>query len=162
MISTNCGAFTVQVDSTISPKAAAAFVERVRIGFYDGLPFHRIAPGFVIQGGDPLGTGLGGPGYTTVDKPPVDQQYVRATVAMAKSPDQPSGAAGSQFFVITGEDSQLTPDYAVLGEVTEGMATVDRISAEPVDSRSSIPGQAADGPPANPIVVKRATVKPAQ
>jgi len=161
VIETNCGSFTIQIDSSISPKAAAAFTDRIRTGFYDGLSFHRIAPGFVIQGGDPEGTGLGGPGYTTVDKPPVDQQYVRAAVAMAKSPDQPPGAAGSQFFVMTGEDSQLTPDYAVVGEVTEGMATVDRISSEAVDPKASIPGQSADGPPVNPIVIKRATVTPA-
>jgi len=160
VVTTNCGSFTVQIDPSISPKAAAAFSARVRSGFYDGLSFHRIVPGFVIQGGDPKGSGLGGPGYTTVDKPPADQQYLRSTVAMAKSPDQPSGAAGSQFFIITGEDSQLTPDYAVIGEVTDGMATVDRISSEPVDSRANIPGQAADGPPATPIVIERASITP--
>jgi cyclophilin family peptidyl-prolyl cis-trans isomerase len=62
---------------------------------------------------------------------------------------------------MTGEDSQLTPDYAVVGEVTEGLATVDRISAEAVDPKASIPSQSADGPPVNPIVIKRATVTPA-
>jgi cyclophilin family peptidyl-prolyl cis-trans isomerase len=148
----------MQLDTSISPKAVSAFVERVRSGFYNGLSFHRIAPGFVIQGGDPLGSGLSGPGYKTVDKPSLDQQYVRATVAMAKSPDQPAGTAGSQFFVVTGEDSQLTPDFAVIGEVTEGMATVDRISSEPVDPRAEVPGQPADGPPANPVVIDRMTV----
>jgi len=160
-LDTNCGSFSFDLDPSVSPKAVAAFVERAKSGFYDGLSFHRVAPGFVIQGGDPLGSGTGGPGYTTVDTPPADQLYPRGTVAMAKSTDQKAGAAGSQFFVVTGEDAQLTPDYAVIGTVPTAMMEVpDLIIAEGVDPASKIPGAMADGPPANPIVIKRLTVKP--
>ena len=84
-------------------------------------------PGFVIQGGDPSATGTGGPGYTTVDKPPSDASYVHGVVAMAKTGAQPAGAAGSQFFIVTGDDAGLPPDYAIIGEVTDGLDVVDRI-----------------------------------
>ena len=69
---TNCGAFTVRVDQKAAPATAASFVSLARKGFFDGTAFHRIVPGFVIQGGDPTGSGQGGPGYTTADKPPAD------------------------------------------------------------------------------------------
>jgi peptidyl-prolyl cis-trans isomerase B (cyclophilin B) len=81
----------------------------------------------VIQGGDPNGDGTGGPGYTTVDPPPPDTQYVKGVVAMAKRQDEPAGTAGSQFFVVTGADIGLPPEYAVLGRVVSGMATVLKI-----------------------------------
>ena len=156
---TNCGSFSFTVDPEVAPKAAAAFVDRAQAGFYNGLSFHRVAPGFVIQGGDPLADGTGGPGYTTVDKPSADQVYPRGTVAMAKSTDQPAGTAGSQFFVVTGEDAQLTPDYAVIGSVPTSMMEVpDLIVAEGVDPASRVPGAMADGPPAQPIVIKKLTI----
>ncbi|HKT84059.1 MAG TPA: peptidylprolyl isomerase, partial [Solirubrobacterales bacterium] len=96
-------------------------------GFYDGLTFHRIAPGFVIQGGDPEGTGLGGPGYSVVEKPPANLSYTKGTVAMAKSSAEPPGSSGSQFFVVTGADAGLPPEYALVGKVSEGMDVVERI-----------------------------------
>lgn len=153
-VTTNCGSFTVRIDSAISPKAAASFVQLAQKGFYDGLSFHRLAPGFVIQGGDPLGDGTGGPGYTTVDRPSDGQLYPRGTVAMAKSADQPPGAAGSQFFVVTGEDAQLPPDYAVLGEVSKGERTLDLITLVGVDPSGQVPNASADGRPAKPIVIE--------
>ena len=147
------------IEPSAAPKAAAAFVDRGKAGFYNGLSFHRTAPGFLIQGGDPLGTGTGGPGYTTVDKPPADQNYPRGTVAMAKSTDQPPGSAGSQFFVVTGEDAQLPPDYAVIGSVSPTMMEVpDLIVADGVDPASKIPGAMDDGPPAHPVVIKQLTI----
>ena len=105
-------------------------------------------PGFVIQGGDPTGTGTGGPGYTTVDPPPTDTQYTAGTVAMAKSAADPAGTSGSQFFVVTAPDAGLPPDYAVVGTVTEGMETVSAIEALGL----------GDGPPGKPVVIEKVTV----
>lgn len=124
---TNCGTFTFQIDQAQSPHAAASVVALVQNGFYDQTIFHRIVPGFVIQGGDPTQTGGGGPGYTTVDKPPANAQYTHGVVAMAKTQFQPAGTAGSQFFIVTEPDAGLPPDYAIVGKVTKGLNVVDRI-----------------------------------
>jgi cyclophilin family peptidyl-prolyl cis-trans isomerase len=102
-------------------------VELARADFFDGTIFHRIAPGFVIQGGDPNGNGTGGPGYNTVDKPPASAKYTHGVVAMAKTGKEKPGTAGSQFFVVTGADVGLPPDYAVLGNVVAGLDVIDRI-----------------------------------
>jgi cyclophilin family peptidyl-prolyl cis-trans isomerase len=126
-VETNCGAFTIRLDLESAPNTAASFAGLARSGFYNGTVFHRIVPGFVIQGGDPTGTGTGGPGYGTRDVPPSDAGYTRGVVAMAKGADEPPGTAGSQFFVVTGQDVGLPPEYAVLGEVTEGLEVVERI-----------------------------------
>lgn len=123
---TNCGSFTVEMDEAAGGLTAASFVQLAENGFYEGTFFHRIAPGFVIQGGDPTGTGTGGPGYTTKDPPPGDATYPKYTIAMAKAPAEPPGTAGSQFFVMTG-DSGLPPDYAIVGKVSDGFGIVDRI-----------------------------------
>lgn len=157
-VDTNCGSFVIQVKSSLSPKAAASVVGLAKSGFYDALPIHRISPGFVIQGGDPATNGSGGPGYTTVDTPASNTAYSRAIVAMAKTGADPAGAAGSQFFVVTGEAAQLPPDYAVLGVVVTGMETVDRISAQPIDPATTQGGGQADGAPAKPIVIQKITV----
>ena len=122
---TNCGSFTVDVDET-QGLTAASFVQLADSGFYDNTYFHRIAVDFVIQGGDPTGTGVGGPGYQTRDAPPQDATYPKYTVAMAKGGEEPPGTAGSQFFVMTG-DSGLPPDYALVGMVTKGKKVVDAI-----------------------------------
>ena len=126
---TNCGSFTIKLDPKAAPNAAASVNKLARSGFYDGTQFHRIVPGFVIQGGDPTGTGTGGAGYTTVDKPASDTKYTRGVVAMAKGGTEPAGAASSQFFVVTGDDIGLPPDYAVIGKVTKGQDVVARIGA---------------------------------
>ena len=127
VVSTNCGNFTITLDQQTSPKTTASFVSLADDGYFDDTVFHRIVPGFVIQGGDPTGKGSGGPGYTTVDPPPPGTSYVKYVVAMAKTPTEPPGAAGSQFFVVTAPDAQLSPEYAVLGKVTERKDVVDRI-----------------------------------
>src|SRR5262245_13542768 len=82
---TNCGSFTVKLDQKQSPNATASIVSLVKAGYFDNTVFHRIVPGFVIQGGDPTATGTGGPGYSTVDTPPADARYTHGVVAMAKS-----------------------------------------------------------------------------
>jgi cyclophilin family peptidyl-prolyl cis-trans isomerase len=124
---TNCGDFTVALDLKTAPEASASLVALAKAGYFDKTVFHRIAPGFVIQGGDPTATGSGGPGYKTVDKPPANARYTHGVVAMAKAGPEAPGTAGSQFFVVTGADVGLPPDYAVLGRVTKGLDVVDRI-----------------------------------
>jgi peptidyl-prolyl cis-trans isomerase B (cyclophilin B) len=127
VVDTNKGAFTFDLATDISPCTTAAFAGLVQKGFFDGLTFHRIVPGFVIQGGDPLGNGMGGPGYTTVDAPPQDTSYDKGLVAMAKAGNEPAGTSGSQFFVVSDDGVQLPPDYAVLGRVTDGIDVVEKI-----------------------------------
>jgi peptidyl-prolyl cis-trans isomerase B (cyclophilin B) len=127
VVKTSEGSFTIRLDDKNSPNTVGSFEKLARKGFFDGTIFHRIVPGFVIQGGDPTGTGSGGPGYTTVDVPPANTRYVHGTVAMAKTAQQPPGTAGSQFFVVTGSDAGLSPDYALLGKVVSGLAVVDKI-----------------------------------
>jgi peptidyl-prolyl cis-trans isomerase B (cyclophilin B) len=126
---TSCGDFTVTLDLQRGPKASASMVSLAKAGYFSNTTFHRIVPGFVIQGGDPTASGTGGPGYKTVDKPPRDTRYTKGVVAMAKTATEAPGTAGSQFYVVTGADAGLPPEYAVLGKVTKGMATVDRIGA---------------------------------
>jgi peptidyl-prolyl cis-trans isomerase B (cyclophilin B) len=127
VVATSEGSFTIRLDDADSPNTVGSFEQLARKGFFDGTIFHRIVPGFVIQGGDPTGTGGGGPGYTTTDAPPSDTHYTHGVVAMAKTASDPAGTAGSQFFVVTGADAGLPPDYAVLGRVVKGLAVVDRI-----------------------------------
>jgi peptidyl-prolyl cis-trans isomerase B (cyclophilin B) len=124
---TNLGSFTIRLDVKDSPCVTASFASLVRKGFFDGTIFHRIVPGFVIQGGDPTGTGTGGPGYTVRDAPPANTRYTKGVVAMAKTSSEPRGTAGSQFFVVTAPDARLSADYALLGKVTTGLKVVERI-----------------------------------
>ncbi|GIU96045.1 MAG: hypothetical protein KatS3mg012_2502 [Gaiellaceae bacterium] len=145
---TSCGAFSVELDPELAPQTTASLVALARDGYFDDTTFHRVVPGFVIQGGDPTQTGSGGPGYSTVDVPPSDARYTKGVVAMAKAGFEPPGTAGSQFFVVTGEDVGLPPDYAIVGSVSEGLDTVLRIDAL----------GAGDGPPTRPVVVERVTV----
>jgi peptidyl-prolyl cis-trans isomerase B (cyclophilin B) len=148
VFATNCGSFTVTLDPKLAPEASASMVSLAKQKFFDGTAFHRIAPGFVIQGGDPTAGGSGGPGYTTEDKPPADATYPKGTFAMAKSGAEPPGTGGSQFFVMTG-DRGLPPEYAIVGKVTDGMDAVDRIGAL---------GD-ADEQPTQVVVIEKVTVK---
>jgi len=126
-VQTNCGTFAFRLDLKRAPHASASIEALAKNKFFDDTIFHRIVPGFVIQGGDPTATGSGGPGYKTVDRPPSNTRYTKGVVAMAKGGDEPAGTAGSQFFVVTGSASQLTPDYAVVGKVVKGLDVVERI-----------------------------------
>jgi peptidyl-prolyl cis-trans isomerase B (cyclophilin B) len=138
-LKTNQGTFAFDLDVTDSPHTTASFADLVKKGFFDGLTFHRIVPGFVIQGGDPNGDGTGGPGYTTVDPPPADAKYTKGVVAMAKTGAERPGTAGSQFFVVTGAEIGLPPEYALLGKVSSGMAVVDKIGCSATRLPSSRP-----------------------
>jgi peptidyl-prolyl cis-trans isomerase B (cyclophilin B) len=132
VVETSCGTFDIALASQEAPKTVNSFVFLSEEGFYDGLDFHRIVPEFVIQGGDPLGNGTGGPGYTVVEKPPANLKYTKGVVAMAKGGTDPSGSSGSQFFVVTGAEAGLPPEYALVGNVSEGMDVVERIGELPV------------------------------
>ena len=101
-VDTSCGRFEIALDTRDSPKTVNSFVYLARKGVYANTIFHRIVPDFVIQGGDPLGTGTGGPGYSVDEPPPANIDYRRGTVAMAKSQAEPPGRSGSQFFVVVG------------------------------------------------------------
>jgi peptidyl-prolyl cis-trans isomerase B (cyclophilin B) len=152
-LQTTCGSFTVRLDQRTSPNAAASFVALARSGFFDDTIFHRIVPGFVIQGGDPTVTGSGGPGYSTRDRVPANARYGPGVVAMAKAGNEPAGTAGSQFFVVTGAGSGLTPDYALLGKVTRGMDAVQAIG------KLGDPASGGTGTPLQSVVIQKVTVR---
>lgn len=150
VFATNCGSFTVTLDLATAPATAASLVSLAKAGFYDDTIFHRIVPGFVIQGGDPTQEGAGGPGYQTVDPPPADAAYTKGVVAMAKGGSEPAGTAGSQFFVVTGADIGLPPEYAIVGNVTSGIEVVERIGEL---------GDPATEQPTRPVVIESVTVE---
>ncbi len=127
LVKTSCGSFAIALDTERAPKTANSFAFLAEEGFYDGLAFHRVAPGFVIQGGDPLGNGTGGSGYTVDEKPPANLAYTKGVVAMAKSSADPPGRSSSQFYVVTAPDAGLPPEYALVGRVSEGYDVVARI-----------------------------------
>jgi cyclophilin family peptidyl-prolyl cis-trans isomerase len=136
---TNHGAVAVELFQDDAPKTVDNFVKLARDGFYDGLSFHRVIPDFMIQGGDPTGTGSGGPGYTFEDEFN-DHKVERGALAMANAgPD----TNGSQFFIVTADACPwLDGKHTVFGKVTSGVEAVDKISALPRDSRDK-PHEAA-------------------
>jgi cyclophilin family peptidyl-prolyl cis-trans isomerase len=129
-VTTDLGTFVMTIEADLSPIAAGNLVALAECGYYDGVVFHRIVPDFVIQGGDPTGTGTGGPGYTIEDEP-VTAEYGRGVVAMART-SQPN-SVGSQFFVVLDDEGgpilQSYNTYQIIGSVTSGMETVDAIEA---------------------------------
>jgi peptidyl-prolyl cis-trans isomerase B (cyclophilin B) len=149
-VSTNCGDFEITLDPNDSPKTGGSFKSLADEGFYDGTTFHRIVAGFVVQGGDPQGTGEGGPGYSVVEAPPDDLVYEKGVVAMAKTATEQAGTSGSQFFVVTAEDAQLPPEYALLGRVTAGQEVVDKIGVVETDPSTE--------QPVEPVVIRSVEV----
>ena len=145
---TSCGTFVVTLDLDSAPATAASLVSLAKAGYYDDTIFDRIVRVFVIQGGDPTQSGTGDPGYKTVDVPKADAAYTKGVVAMAKTADEPAGTSGSQFFVVTGDDVGLPPEYAVVGTVTEGMDVVERIDQL---------GDPATEQPLQPVVIRSVT-----
>ena len=142
----------VELDASAAPITVANFEKLVREGFYDGLTFHRIIPGFMIQGGCPEGTGMGGPGYgikgefasNGVNNP---IRHTRGVISMARS-SMPN-SAGSQFFILHADAPHLDGDYAAFGHVVSGMDVVDEIAATPTDWRDK---------PTTPVVMKTVRV----
>jgi cyclophilin family peptidyl-prolyl cis-trans isomerase len=134
-MNTSHGTMVIALDPLAAPKAVNSFVFLARYHYFDGIVFHRIIPGFVLQGGDPTGTGSGGPGYRFADELPAAGRYKVGSLAMANSGPNTNG---SQFFVISGPDGvRLPPLYSLFGEVVNGLdvvAAIDRIG-----SRSGTP-----------------------
>ncbi len=128
-LTTTKGDIVIKIEADLSPIATGNFVALASCGFYDGVVFHRVVPRFVIQGGDPTGTGTGGPGYTIIDEP-VTAEYGRGVVAMART-SQPN-SVGSQFFIVTDDAARgslaLANTYQIIGRVTAGMEVADAIT----------------------------------
>ena len=133
----NGGVITAELYPEIAPNTVANFVTLVKNGFYDGLIFHRVIPGFMIQGGDPTGTGMGGPGYTIKGEFARNGyrentlRHTRGVISMARS-GMPN-SAGSQFFIMHADAPHLDGSYAAFGKVTEGIETVDEIASVRTD-----------------------------
>src|SRR5215208_2446872 len=131
-IETNHGTIELELYPDDAPKTVDNFVKLAEDGFYDGVIFHRVIEGFMIQGGDPTGTGSGGPGYQFEDEAN-DHRVVRGALAMANAGPNTNG---SQFFIVTADDaSWLDGKHTVFGRVTSGMDVVDKISELPRDGR---------------------------
>lgn len=127
-VTTDVGTFDITLDAKTAPITTNNFVFLARYHFFDGIIFHRVIPGFVVQGGDPTGTGSGGPGYQFKDELPKAGAYQIGSVAMANSGPNTNG---SQFFIIVGpQGKQLPPDYSLFGQVTSGMGVVNKIASD--------------------------------
>ena len=143
---TNKGTLTIALDAAAAPKTVNNFVFLSRYHYYDGVVFHRIIPGFMCQGGDPEGSGRGGPGYRFEDELPAPGRYEIGSVAMANAGPNTNG---SQFFIVSGPDGVgLPPSYSLFGKVVNGLDVVSAI--ESVGSRS--------GAPAEDVVIESVTV----
>ncbi len=133
-IETSCGPIVVALDPTGAPETVSSFAFLADRGFYDGVVFHRIVDGFVVQAGDPTASGNGNPGYRLPDEfPPADFPYTRGVVAMANAG---RGTTGSQFFIVVGDAAaSLPPTFNVIGEVVDGFDALDAIAAVPTGLR---------------------------
>ena len=128
-ITTDRGTIVADLDPKMAPNSVNHFVALARQGFYDGLTFHRVEPGFVIQGGCPEGSGRGGPGYKFADEP-VQGEYTLGAVAMANAGKNTNG---SQFFIVQGDGARALPrNYTIFAHVTSGMDVVVKIANVPV------------------------------
>lgn len=142
---TTLGDISIEVNALDTPYAATNFLYFARSKFYDGTIFHRVIKDFMIQGGDPTGTGSGGPGYYFNDEP-FEGEYTRGTVAFANAGPNTNG---SQFFIMTKDTPELPKNYIIFGQVISGMDTVDKIAeSEVVDN-----GGGEMSKPASPISI---------
>ena len=146
-------AITLELYPNVAPETVNNFVSLVKKGFYDGLTFHRIIPGFMIQGGDPLGNGTGGPGYSIKGEFKAngfrnDLRHERGVISMARAMDPNS--AGSQFFIMHADAPHLDGNYAAFGKVIDGMGVVDSIA--------SVRTNMFNDAPVVPVVIKSVTV----
>ncbi|WP_416223941.1 peptidylprolyl isomerase [Tepidiforma sp.] len=147
-IQTTAGTMTAEFFPEEAPKTVNNFVFLAREGFYDGVIFHRVIPGFVIQGGDPTGTGRGGPGYRFDDEP-VKRPYLRGTIAMANAGPNTNG---SQFFIMHA-DYPLPPNYTIFGRLTGGEDVLDAIATAPTGPQDR---------PVQPVQILSVTISEAQ
>ena len=143
---TSKGEMVLALDSELAPKTVNNFVFLALYHYFEGVVFHRIIPGFVVQGGDPEGSGRGGPGYRFEDELPPAGRYEIGTVAMANAGPNTNG---SQFFIVSGKDgTQLPPAYSIFGKVVKGLDVLKAIEA--VGSRS--------GAPSEPVIIESVTI----
>lgn len=155
----NGGIIKLELYPSKAPETVNNFISLINKGFYDGLTFHRTIPGFMAQGGDPEGTGMGGPGYSIKGEFSDNGfenniSHVRGIISMARSSNPDS--AGSQFFIVTDDSTFLDGQYAAFGSVLEGMTVVDEIVKTRVITRSPFGG--GKDRPVNPPVMKKVTV----
>jgi len=143
-IETSAGTMTADLFAEEAPNTVNNFVFLAREGFYNGVIFHRVIRGFMIQGGDPTGTGTGGPGYKFNDEP-VSRAYKRGTLAMANAGKNTNG---SQFFVMHA-DYGLPPNYTIFGKLTSGEDVLDKIATAKTDSQDR---------PTNPVSIQSVTI----
>lgn len=151
ILETNYGSIKIQTDPKSAPETSANFVKLVEEGFYNELTFHRIIPGFVIQGGDPNGDGRGGPAYTLPAE--IKLLHSRGAVAMARLPDQVNPerrSSGSQFYIALADLPALDGQYTVFGEVAAGMEVVAKIASIQTD---------ANDKPLEPVIIKKAYIE---
>ena len=163
ILHTSMGDITIELFPNHAPKTVANFVdlatgakewvdpnigEKVKKNLYDGTIFHRVIPGFMIQGGDPTGTGMGGPGYKIKDEFSNHNINDRGAVAMANAG---AGTSGSQFFIVY-KDTTLPPSYTIWGKVVSGLDVVTKVAGV------GVKGGGADGVPAQPFVITKATI----
>src|SRR4051812_12416879 len=146
-IETDAGTMVAELYPKLAPNTVNSFVFLAREGFYDGLIFHRVIPGFMIQGGDPTGTGEGGPGYT-LKAEFNDTLHDRGVLSMARTNDPDS--AGSQFFVMHGRAAHLDGKYTAFGKVTKGLEVIDKIVNAPKDDNDR---------PKEPVKIKKITIE---
>jgi peptidyl-prolyl cis-trans isomerase B (cyclophilin B) len=147
VVETSCGTFEIALDTTRAPKTTNSFAYLAEEGFYNGLPFYNIVPKSLIQGGDPLANGFGGPGYRVDEKPPPNVSYTKGTVVMPHASGDPPGRSGSRFVVFTSTEPPAVTDLALLGKVSEGYEAVARIEQQ---------GTELDGP--NPVLIEKITI----
>ena len=155
IMSTTCGDIEIELDPTLAPETVNSFMFLAAEGYFDGIAFHRVIPGFVVQGGDQTATGVGGPGYTIPDElPPAEVGYERGTLAMANAGP---GTTGSQFFLVL-EDVGLPPLYSIFGTVTDGLDVLDLLQGIP---RGQAAGRADPTPstPLESIYINSITIK---
>ena len=153
-IETSCGTMVASLDVKDSPNTVNEFVYLANKGFYNGLTFHRIVKDFAIQGGDPTGTGSGGPGFEVTDTVPSGFRYTKGVLAMANA-GKAGGAAG-QFFIVPADSAagNFQPLYAVLGKVTSGLDAIDKLNAVKTVANS----QGEPSQPAQPVYIDKITV----
>ncbi len=150
-IDTSAGAMTLELFPSEAPLTVNNFVHLARDGFYEDGQFHRVIRDFMIQGGCPLGTGTGGPGYRFQDEP-VSRKYVRGTLAMANAGPNTNG---SQFFIVHGAEVGLPPNYTIFGKLTDGDEVLDTLANAPVTrSRGGEPSE-----PTERLVINNITIE---
>ena len=147
VMDTSMGSITIALDAAAAPLTVNNFVVLARYHYYEGVIFHRIIEGFVCQGGDPTGSGRGGPGYRFADELPQPGSYELGSLAMANAgPD----TNGSQFFIISGSDgTRLPPNYSLFGKVTDGLDVVDVMQKVPT---------ARNDRPLTPVTINSVTI----